>query len=165
MKWEDEWPEWLSTSVWCKATSLSITLPVSDREVTQKTRALQRFMEYWFILAEAHLPQNREDCKQKASALHPVAAAGVVHPAGTKAFPLFSISSGQGRRAGWEITIIAAAELQPENPDTAPEWDEKFSTSPSLPHGLHKRKPNNHPCISRVLVWQKHQVIITLILS
>lgn len=44
------------------------TAPVSDREVTQKTRALQRFTEYWFILAEAHLPQNREDCKQKASA-------------------------------------------------------------------------------------------------
>lgn len=72
-------------------------------------------MEYWFILAEACLPRNREDCKQKASALHPAAAAGAVHPAGTKAFLLFSLSSGQGRRAGWEITITAAAEPQPED--------------------------------------------------
>lgn len=72
-------------------------------------------MEHWFILAEACLPLNREDCKQKASAPHPVASAGVLHPAGTKAFPLFSISSGQGRRAGREITITGAAELQPED--------------------------------------------------
>lgn len=54
-------------------------------------------MEYWFILAEACLPRNREDCKQKASALHPVAAAGVVHPTEQKpssSFPFLLVKGG-----------------------------------------------------------------------
>lgn len=74
--------------------------PLGEREVTQKTSALQRFMKYWFILAEACLWWSGKDHKQKAYAPHPVAAAGAVHPPGTKkAFLLFSLSSG-GRQAG-----------------------------------------------------------------
>lgn len=87
--------------------------PLGNREVTQKTSALQRFVEYWFILVEARLWRSGEDRKKKASALHPEAAAGAVHPPGTKAFLLFSLSSGRWRRAGREIAVIPAAEPQP----------------------------------------------------
>lgn len=87
--------------------------PPGDREVTQKTSALQRFLEYWFILAEARLQQSGEDCKQKASTPHPAATAGAVHPPGTKAVLLFSLSSGQRRKAGREIAVTAAAKPQP----------------------------------------------------
>ena len=75
--------------------------------------ALQRFVEHWFILAEACLRQSGEDRKQKASVPHPAATAGAPYPPGTKAFLLFSLSSGQQRRAGGEIAVIAAAKLQP----------------------------------------------------
>lgn len=44
---------------------LGTRCPLGDREVTQKTSGLQRFMEYWFILVEAHLRQSGEDCKRK----------------------------------------------------------------------------------------------------
>lgn len=72
--------------------------PSGDREVTQKTSVLQRFVEYWFILAEAHLRWRGEDRKQKASALHPAAGAGAVHPPGTKAFLFFWSTTEEGRR-------------------------------------------------------------------
>lgn len=145
--------------LWCNTTSLSITLPFGDREVTQKTGALQRFMECCFISAEACLPWNREDWKQKASTPHPVAAAGVVHPTGTKAFLLFSLSSGQGRRAGWETTITAAAELQPEDTRHCTGVGREVQHPPQPAPWSPDRKPNNCPSISRVLGWQKHWVI------
>lgn len=127
--------------------------PSGDREVTQKTSVLQRFVEYWFILAEAHLRWRGEDRKQKASALHPAAGAGAVHPPGTKAFLFCSLSSGRRRRrAGGEIAVIAAAELQPSQrrPDAAEERDEVLGARPDVPHDLYDTKLNDCPSVSRV---------------
>jgi len=91
----------------------ALRCPLGDREVTQKTSALQRFMEHWFVLAEALPRRSREDRRQKASAPHPAAAAGAVHPPGTKAFLLFPLSSSrQRRRAGGEIAVTVTDEPQ-----------------------------------------------------
>lgn len=89
---------WTATAEWVWACScdMSNNIPQhqqhclsSDREATQKMTALHRFVEYWFILAEAYPWRSGEDHKRKASSLYPAATTGMVHPLGSKDFLLF----------------------------------------------------------------------------
>lgn len=142
-----------------KTTSLGNTLPVgwqgsnSEDKRTSKVHGILVYFSWSPFAAEWGGLQA-----EKASALHPAAAAKAVHPPGTDAFLLFCLSSGWGRRAGGQIAAIAGAKLQPVELGTAMEWDEMLGAHPDVPHSLYDRKLNSCPSIGRVSVWWKHQV-------
>lgn len=142
-----------------RTTSLGITLPVgwqgSDSE-DKRTSKVHRILVYFSWSPSAAERGGLQ--AEKASALHPAAAARAVHPPGTEAFLLFCLSSGGWRREGGEIAAIAGAEPQPVELGTAVERDEMLGAHPDMAHSLYDRKLNSCLSIGRVSVWWKHQV-------